>query len=171
MNEKLLNALIDQINAEIYSSYLYLAMAADATHKGYPGCAHWFQIQAQEEMVHAMKFYDYLNERGEKVILKQIEAPQATWDSITDTFHATLEHERKVSGLIRDLYKIAREVFDPATEIFLNWFIMEQVEEEAHASEIIQKLELAQNAQAGLLQLDNELGQRPMLITLNQAAE
>jgi len=171
MDKGLLLALINQINAEIYSSYLYLSMSSDMTHKGFSGFAHWFQIQAQEEMIHAMKLFNYVNERGEKVIMKSIEAPPTEWETPLEVFKATLAHEKTVSESMRSIYKIAREVFDPATEIFLNWFIMEQVEEEANASELIQKLELADHVPAGILMLDKDLASRPDLITIAQSGE
>ncbi len=171
MDATLLNAMINHINVEIYSSYLYLAMAADATDKGYPGFSHWFMVQSQEELSHAMKIYTYLVERGEKVTFGAIEAPPTTWDSLTAIFEETLEHEKSISARIRDLFKTARDIFDPATEIFLNWFIMEQVEEETNVVDILQKLQLAQDAHGGLLQLDRELSQRAHLYTLNRPAE
>jgi ferritin len=171
MDKGLLLALINQINAEIYSSYLYLSMSSDMTHKGFSGFAHWFQIQAQEEMIHAMKLFNYVNERGEKVIMKSIKAPPTEWETPLQVFKATLAHEKTVSESMRSIYKIAREVFDPATEIFLNWFIMEQVEEEANAAELIQKLELADHVPAGILMLDKDLASRPDLITIAQSGE
>jgi ferritin len=168
MDLKLLKALNDQVNAEMYSSYLYLAMSADASDKGFSGMSNWFQIQAQEEMIHAMKIFKYIIDRGEKVEFKQIEKPPVVWENVVDLFEATLAHEKLVSGMFRVLYKIAREIFDPETEIFLTWFITEQVEEEAHASEILQKVKMTQNVPGALFVVDKDLGSRPQLVTIQQ---
>ena len=166
MDTKLLNILNEQFNAEIFSSYLYLAMSSNIANKGYAGFAHWFQVQAQEEMIHAMKIYNFIIERGETVVFSTIEKPQNSWDSILEIFEAAHGHEKKISSMIREIYRVAREVFDPETEIFLNWFITEQIEEEADSLNIVQQIKLTQNVPAALFAMDRELGSRPSLITL-----
>jgi ferritin len=155
--EKALNA---QVNAEMYSAYLYLSMSAYFQSKSLGGFAGWMRVQAQEEMVHAMKLYDFINERGGRVILEPIEAPQTAWDSPLATFEAVYEHEQKVTGLINDLVELALEKHDHATHIFLQWFVSEQVEEEDSANDVVEKIKLIGDAKGGLFMLDRELGQR-----------
>jgi ferritin len=118
------------------------------------------RVQAQEEMVHAMKFYDFINERGGRVILEPIEAPPTDWDSPLATFEAVYEHEQKVTGLINELVELALEKHDHATNIFLQWFVSEQVEEEDSANDVVEKIKLVGDAKGGLFMLDRELGQR-----------
>jgi ferritin len=124
------------------------------------GFANWMRVQAQEEMTHAMKFYDFVNERGGRVTLTAIDAPPTKWKSILDVFENTLSHEQKVTGLINDLVNLALKEKDHASQIFLQWFVSEQVEEEASADEIVQKLKLIGDAGGGIFMLDRELGQR-----------
>jgi ferritin len=155
--EKALNA---QVNAEMYSAYLYLSMSAFFQSKSLSGFAGWMRVQAQEEMVHAMKFYDFINERGGRVILEPIEAPPTDWDSPLATFEAVYEHEQKVTGLINELVELALEKHDHATNIFLQWFVSEQVEEEDSANDVVEKIKLVGDAKGGLFMLDRELGQR-----------
>ena len=155
--EKALNA---QVNAEMYSAYLYLSMSAFFQSKSLSGFAGWMRVQAQEEMVHAMKFYDFINERGGRVILEPIEAPPTDWDSPLATFEAVYAHEQKVTGLINELVELALEKHDHATNIFLHWFVSEQVEEEDSANEVVEKIKLVGDAKGGLFMLDRELGQR-----------
>jgi ferritin len=155
--EKALNA---QVNAEMYSAYLYLSMSAFFQSKSLGGFAGWMRVQAQEEMVHAMKFYDFINERGGRVILDPIEAPPTDWDSPLATFEAVYEHEQKVTGLINELVELALEKHDHATNIFLQWFVSEQVEEEDSANDVVEKIKLVGDAKGGLFMLDRELGQR-----------
>ena len=160
LNEKMEKALNDQLNAEMYSSYLYLSMAAYFQSINLSGFSTWMRVQTQEEMVHAMKFYDFINERGGRVALGQIEGPPTEWESPLDAFEAALEHEQKVTGLINTLMDLALEGRDHATQIFLQWFVTEQVEEEDSANEVIQKIKLMGDAQGGLFMIDRELGQR-----------
>jgi len=155
--EKALNA---QVNAEMYSAYLYLSMSAYFQSKSLGGFASWMRVQAQEEMVHAMKLYDFINERGGRVILEPIEAPPTEWDSPLATFEAVYEHEQKVTGLINELVELALEKHDHATNIFLQWFVSEQVEEEDSANDVVEKIKLVGDAKGGLFMLDRELGQR-----------
>jgi ferritin len=160
ISKQMESTINDQIRAEMYSSYLYLSMSAYFQSTNLSGFANWMKIQAQEEMVHAMKFYDYINERGGRVTLQAIEAPPKDWDSPLDVFNATLEHEQKVTSLINTLVDIAMEERDHATNIFLQWFVSEQVEEEDSANEMLNKIKLMGDAPGGMFMLDNEMGQR-----------
>ncbi len=153
-------ALNNQINAELYSSYLYLSMAAHFESEGMPGFANWMKIQAQEENAHAMKFFDFVLERGGKVRLLPIEEPPSEWDSPLAAFEAVYVHETKVTGLINDLVDKAVAEKDHATNSFLQWFVNEQVEEEASASEVVDQLRLIGDARGGLFMLNRELGAR-----------
>lgn len=157
---KIEKALNDQINAEMYSSYLYLSMSSYFSSINLNGFATWMRVQAQEELTHAMKFYDYVIERGGRVTVKAIEAPPAEWDSPLKVFEHVYTHEQKVTGLINDLVNLAIAEKDHATTAFLQWFVTEQVEEESSADEIVQKVKLVGDQGAGLLMLDQELGQR-----------
>ena len=158
--EKIRDALNKQLNAELYSSYLYLSMSAYFQTINLPGFANWMRVQAQEELVHAMRFYDFINERGGRVMLQQVEAPPTEWSSPLDMFENVYRHEQKVTGLINDLVNLAVAERDHATNIFLQWFVTEQVEEEASADEVVQKLKLMGDAGGGLFMLDREMGQR-----------
>lgn len=160
LDEKMQEALNAQLVAELYSSYLYLSMSAYLDATNLPGFAHWMRAQAQEETSHAMKFYQYVNERGGRVTLGPIEAPPSQWDSPLAVFEAVFRHEQKVTGLINDLAKLAEQQADHAANAFLQWFVAEQVEEESSADEIVQKLKLAAAASDALLSIDHELGQR-----------
>ena len=160
MNEKIRKVLNEQINAELYSSYLYLSMASYFKRLNFDGFARWMEIQALEEVTHAMKFFNFVNERGGKVDLKAIEGPPTSWDSPLSAFEAVYTHEVKVTGLIYNLVNIATEEKDHATTNFLQWFINEQVEEETSADSIVQKLKLIGGDGGGLYLLDQELAQR-----------
>jgi len=158
ISEKMEIALNKQINAELYSSYLYLSMAAYFESVDLAGCANWMRAQTQEEIFHAMKMYDFLNERGGRVKLTAIEAPPTEWESPLAVFEHAYKHEQLVTSLINDLMELAISEKDHATQIFLQWFVSEQVEEEASANEVVQKLKLA--GDSGLFMVDRELGQR-----------
>jgi ferritin len=160
ISEKMQEALNGQLNAELYSSYLYLSMAAYFQDLNMGGCANWMRVQAQEEDMHAMKFYNFINERGGRVVLKTIDGPPTEWDSPLAAFEAVLEHEQKVTGLINELVELALAEHDHATNIFLQWFVTEQVEEEDSANDVIQQIKMVGEAQGGLFMLDRELGQR-----------
>jgi len=160
INKKVEDALNGQLNAEYYSSYLYLSMAAYFESIDLPGFANWMRIQTQEEMFHALKFYDYIIERGGRVTLQLIQAPPTEWKSPLDVFEATLEHERKVTGLINDLVYLARDEKDNAAEIFLQWFVSEQVEEEDNVGKILGQLKLVKGSPEAIYMLDKELSQR-----------
>ncbi len=158
--QKMEQALNKQINAELYSGYLYLAMSAHFESTNLPGFANWMRVQAQEELEHALKMYAYVNEREGRVILDAIEAPPSEWDSPLAAFQAAYEHEQKVTGLINDLVSLAVDEKDHATQIFLQWFVTEQIEEEASASAVVEKLKLVGDAPQGLFMMDRELGAR-----------
>ncbi len=163
-------ALNRQINAEMYSAYLYLSMASYFEDVDLEGCAKWMKAQTQEEMIHAMKIYDFVIERGGRVLLDAIQAPQQEWDSALAVFEHAYEHEKYVTSLINDLMNLAIEEKDHATQIFLQWFVSEQVEEEASASGVVQKLKLAGASKGGgLFMVDRELGQRPLPIPMPTA--
>lgn len=158
LSKKMAKALNDQVNAELYSSYMYLSMVAYFESIDLEGCALWMRGQVQEEMMHAMKLYDYIVERGGQVTLGAIDAPPKKWKSALDVFQATLKHEQLVTSLINTLMDLAIKEKDHAAQVFLQWFIAEQVEEEATAGGIVNKVKMA--GESGLFMLDNELGKR-----------
>ena len=160
LTEKMQTALNGQLNAELYSSYLYLSMNAYFKSVNLDGFANWMYYQAQEELEHSLKFYDFVIQRGGKVQLTQIEAPPTEWDSPMAVFEATLAHEQKVTGLINDLVEIALEERDHATNIFLQWFVSEQVEEEESVGGVLEQLKLMGDAKGGLFMIDRELAKR-----------
>jgi len=160
IKEKIREALNQQLNAELYSSYLYLSMAAYFESINLKGFANWMRVQTQEELVHAMKFYDFIIERGGKVVLSSIEGPPTEWASPLAVFEHAYEHEQKVTGLINNLVDLSAAEQDHATSNFLQWFVAEQVEEEASADEVVQKIKLMGDASGGLFMLDRELAQR-----------
>lgn len=159
-------ALNKQVNAEMFSAYLYLSMATYFADLNLPGFTAWMKAQAQEEMVHAFKIYGYIEEALGRVTLGAIDAPQTEWDSPLAAFEAVLEHEQKVTALIRDLVELARAEKDHATEFFLHWFVTEQVEEESNADGNIKLLRLTQDSPHALLMADRELGARPATWTM-----
>lgn len=160
INKNMQDAINKQIQAEFYSAYLYLAMAAYAEAQNLKGFAHWLKVQYQEETGHAKKLFEYVLERGGKVTLQAIEAPPADFKSPVSMFEEVLGHERKVTALINSLYEVAVAEKDYASQIFLQWFISEQVEEEANASSIVEKLRLLPEKSGALLYIDKELGKR-----------
>lgn len=160
ISKKMTDALNLQINKELYSAYLYLAMSSHAQDIGLKGFANWFFIQVQEEMSHAQKIYNYVIEQNQKVVLDEIKKPPADFKSPMDMFQRTLEHEQYVTKSINELVALAKEEKDYATEIFLQWFVTEQIEEEGNDNEIIDKLRYIGDNGNGLLMLDKELGVR-----------
>ena len=152
-------ALNDQINKEMYSSYIYLSMSAHFESIDLSGFAHWMKVQALEELVHAMKIFNYVNERGGRVVLETIDKPQHSWDSPLAVFQHVYEHEQFVTSLINKLVDLAIKERDHATNQFLQWFVEEQGEEEDTANGVVQKLKLVQDG-GGLFMLDKELGVR-----------
>ena len=153
-------ALNEQINAELYSEYIYLSMAAYYEDEGLPGFASWMRAQADEERSHAMRIYDFVIERDGRVTLDSIDKPPAEWSDPADAFEAAYEHEVEISRMIDDLVALAREENDNAAENMLQWFVAEQVEEEATAQDILDKLKHVGDDGLGLLMVDQELGQR-----------
>ena len=160
LHSRMEEALNKQINAELYSAYLYLAMAAKFADLGLPGGTNWMKVQYQEEQTHAQKIYDYVLERGGGVELADIKAHAKEWTTPLAMFEYTLAHERHVTDLIGDLADLSLELRDHATHNFLQWFIGEQVEEEASADDMVQKCKLAADAPGGLYQFDKELAAR-----------
>jgi ferritin len=160
LKEKMLEALNEQINAEQYSSLLYLSMSAYLNDIGLPGFANWMYVQYQEELSHANKFFNYVVERGGKVELKAIKQMPTTWDGVIDIYEATLEHERLVTNLINNLVDVAIEERDHAAQSFLRWFVDEQVEEEANVTEILDTLKLINGQGNGIFMLDREMRNR-----------
>ncbi len=155
--EKALNA---QLNAELYSSYLYVAMAAYFESINLGGFAHWMTVQAGEEEGHAKKFYSFIFQRDGRVKLSAIEEPPFEWKSPLDAFETAYKHEQKVTGLINNLVELAKKENDNATENFLRWFVEEQVEEEASSLEVVNKLKMIKDSTQGLLMLDAHLRSR-----------
>ncbi len=160
IGKKMQQALNDQVNAELYSAYLYLAMSAYFHSENLPGSASWMRVQAAEEVNHAMKIFDFVNERAATITLKAIDKPQPKWDSPLDAFKAALKHEKYVTSRINDLVNIAQKEKDHATNSFLQWFVDEQVEEESSVDEIVNKLKMLQKAPGGSFIMDRELAQR-----------
>jgi len=160
ITKKIEQALNDQVNAEFYSAYLYLSMNSYFESINLPGFANWMLIQTQEELTHAMKIYNFVNERGGRVTLKSIEQPPTEWDCPLAVFQATYEHEQKVTGLINNLVNLAIEEKDHATNSFLQWFVNEQVEEEKNAGDLVGKVKLVETSPQALYMLDKELAQR-----------
>ena len=142
LSENMQEALNKQMNAELYSSYLYLSMAAYFKSIDLNGFAHWMHCQAKEELFHGIKFYNYITERGGRAVMAPIVGPETNWDSASAPFDQAYQHEQNVTGMINDLVNLAIEEKDHATNNFLQWFVSEQVEEEASASEVVQKLKL-----------------------------
>lgn len=160
MSDNLKNAINAQINAELWSAYLYLSMSMDAEAKGHKGVANWFYIQFREEQDHARIFMNYLNSRDEKVQLMSVESVPTEWNSVLDMFKQTLEHERKVTAMINNLSAIAAQDNDFASANRLVWFIDEQIEEEESAREMIAAFEAVEGNKYGMYMLDKELAAR-----------
>lgn len=160
LNKRVEDALNAQINAELWSAYLYLSMAAYCHKEGWGGMANWFEIQFKEEQDHAKIMYNYIVQRGGRVELKAIDAVPLEWKSALDVFESTLAHEQKVTALINDLYTVALDERDYASQSMLKWFVDEQVEEEENAQAIIDHLRLIKDNGYGLFMLDKELGAR-----------
>jgi ferritin len=164
LSEKMEKALNGQVNAEMYSSYLYLSMAAWFSTKNLAGFVNWFKIQALEELYHAMKIYAFIEERGGRVALDTIDKPPAEWDSAVAALENVYSHEQMVTGLINDLVTLSIGEKDHATNNFLQWFVKEQVEEEASAEDVLEKLKLVGEDGQGKFMMDRELAQRAFKI-------
>jgi ferritin len=160
LSKKLEGAVNEQIKNELYSAYLYLAMAAHCEHKNFKGFANWLKIQAKEEVAHAMRLYDFVNDRGGKVVLSAIDQPPAEYQSLTEIFEKVLNHEKGVTTKINHLYELAKEENDYPLQVHLQWFIDEQVEEEKNPAEILAMLQLIGESGSGIMMLDHELGER-----------
>ncbi|MFN3691896.1 MAG: ferritin [Fervidobacterium sp.] len=160
INEKVAKHLNEQLGKELYSSYLYLSMASYFDSIDLTGFANWMKLQAKEELGHAMKIYDFLYERGTRAELPALEKPKSEWESPLSAFKAAYEHERFITESINKLLELAKEEKDYATEQFLQWFIKEQVEEEAQTELIVRKLQKLGDSYVALYMLDKELGSR-----------
>lgn len=154
------DAMNEQIKNELYSAYLYLSMVAHFEAVNLPGFAHWMRMQSNEEVVHAMKFFDFINERGGRVELKAIEQPPVEWGSPLDIFESALNHEQKVTAMINNIYEIAVAQKDYASQNMLQWFIDEQVEEEKSAGDIVETLKMFGERDTVVLLMDRQLGER-----------
>jgi ferritin len=174
LKNKMQKALCEQINAEIYSSYLYFSMSAYFESLNLKGFAHWMTIQAQEELVHVVKFFDYVHSRNGRVTLDAVAGPPSEWESPRAAFEAAYQHETTITERIHKLVDLALEHSDHPTHQMLQWFVAEQVEEEANADEIVQKLKLVGNEGYGVFMLDRELATRvftmPAGMTIGGAA-
>ena len=160
LSQAVQDAINDQIHHEFHSAYVYLSMSAYLESANFTGFAKWMRIQAKEEVMHAMKLFDFVNDRNGRVVLKTLEQPQTEWKSVLDVFDHALKHEQKVTSMIHQLYALATKENDYATQVALTWFINEQVEEEATATSVVDRLKIANNDGAALLILDNQLGSR-----------
>lgn len=160
LDQDMQDAINTQIRNEYYSSYLYLSMSAYCESRNFPGFASWLRRQSEEELVHAMKLFDYMLDRGGRVALESIDRPPSEFGTLLEVFEELFEHEREVTGMINSLYDLALSQNDHATAVALHWFIEEQVEEEKSAEEVVEKLKLAADNGAALMILDAELGSR-----------
>jgi ferritin len=160
MKQAVQEAVNEQIKHELSSAYVYLSMSAHFEAENLPGFARWMRVQAQEELGHAMRLFDYVNRRGGRVILQAVEQPPHKFSSPLGIFEQALEHETKVTQLIEQLYETAVEHRDYATQVEVQWFITEQVEEEDSAILIVDQLKMAGDNRAALLMLDRQLGAR-----------
>jgi ferritin len=160
LSDKMQKALNDQINAEMFSSYLYLSMAAYFESENWNGMAAWMKAQSSEEYAHAMKFFHFINEVEGKVTLESLEKPKASWNSPLEIFEESLKHENYITDRIHKLVDLAVSEKDYATNLFLNWFVNEQVEELANVSQIVHKFKLIGDNKTSLFLLDRELGMR-----------
>lgn len=160
LSKTVCNALNKHMNTELFSAYLYLNMAAAANEMGFKGSANWFNVQYQEEMVHFMKFYNYINSQGAQAVVDKMPKPASSFSSLLNFFDETLKHEKYITKCINELTELAVKEKDHATQIFLHWFITEQIEEEENDREIIGKLKMIGDNGYGQLMLDTELGTR-----------
>jgi ferritin len=160
LSKKISDEMNAQIKHEFASAYLYLAMSARFEAENLPGFAHWMRLQAQEEVEHAMKFYNYIFDRGGSVVLQAIEQPPSEFGTPLEAFQKALEHEKKVTALINNIYASADKENDYASKVFLNWFVEEQVEEEKNATAVVETLKLIGDSKNGLFMLDRQLGSR-----------
>ena len=167
LNKKVEDAIKQQVNAEIFSSYLYYSMAAYFESLSLKGFSHWMRVQALEELTHVQKFVAFVSDRGGRVLMEAVEGPPTEWESPLAAFEAVYEHEVKVTGLINKLMDLALQERDHATVSFLQWFVTEQVEEEASVDDVVQKLKLVDKTEGGLFLLDQELDKRTFVLPPN----
>ncbi len=160
LSKSLEDTLNEQLNKELYSAYLYLAMSAYLEDEGYFGAAHWMKVQAKEELTHAMKIYNYLFDRDARPVLENIEKPPVSWNGFKDTFESALEHEKGITDSIYKILNLAHKEGDHATHEFLEWFVEEQVEEEKTVIEILDKIRVVKESEIGIYMIDKELGER-----------
>lgn len=160
LSPKIQESLNRQVNAELYSSYLYLSMVAYLEEQNLRGMAQWMQVQSAEETMHGIKIYNYIVERGGRVTLTQIDGPKTEWTSPLELFEDAYAHEQKVTAMINDLMDLVIAEKDHASHDFLEWFVSEQVEEESNASEIVEHLKRVGDKWVGLYMIDQKLGQR-----------
>lgn len=160
INSKVEAIINRQINAELYSAYLYLSMSSYFESLNLSGFANWMRVQFEEEQFHAFKFVDYLNERGGRVLLEAIEKPQIEWENVIEVFEQTLEHEKHVTSLLNEIAELAEVEKDRATRNLMVWFIDEQVEEEGSAEKILNELKWINGEGHGMLMLDREMATR-----------
>lgn len=160
MNQTVQDALNEQIKHELHSAYVYLAASAYCERINLPGFAHWMRVQSREEVEHAMKIFDFVNDRGGKVELQSIDAPGTEFGTPLQIAQKALEHERKVTGLIERLYALSRDQNDAPTQVLMQWFVTEQVEEEKNAGLLAERLKMIGDNPAALLMLDMELARR-----------
>ncbi len=153
-------ALNEQLNRELYSAYLYMSISSSCTNRGLKGFANWFMVQYHEEMLHAMKFYEYINLQGGRVALKALAQPPSEFSSPLEMFNKTLEHEQFITKSINDLVELSISEKDHATQIFLHWYVTEQVEEESNDNEILAQLRIIRDDAQALMMLDRELAAR-----------
>jgi ferritin len=160
ISKKVEEAINNQLNAELYSSYAYLAMSAYFESQDLSGFATWFRLQSNEEYGHAMKIFDYIHQIGGTVTLKEVKAPKTDWKDFVEVFRDTFDHEQRVTIMINKLVDLAIKEKDHATTNFMQWFISEQVEEEATSAQILKKMEMVGDSKAGLFMIDREMGNR-----------
>jgi len=162
ISEKIADAINKQINEEMYSFYLYAAMSAHFEHNNLKGFAKWMRVQSDEELLHARKFVDYMHARGGRVLYSKIAAPRLEWDSVLETMTDAYNHECHISQCINELSTLAIQEKDHATHGMLEWFVSEQVEEEANADGIVQQLKMIEGAPSAMFMLDRELAKRTL---------
>jgi len=160
ISDKMCKVLNNQVNAELFSSYLYLSMSSWFSERSLSGFASWMRVQAQEELSHGMKIYDYILERGGKIELGAIEQPESVWSTPVEVVEEVANHEAKVTGLVNDLVDVALDERDHAANIFLQWFVCEQVEEEATVGEVFERMKMVDGNSGGMFAMDMELGKR-----------
>ena len=170
IGDKMTAAINEQVNAELYSAYLYMSMMSHFEHLGLKGFGNWMRVQSMEETLHAYKFYDFVIARGGKVTLQAIAGPGTEWATPLAAFEEVAAHEAKVTGLINDLVDLGQELRDHAASSFLQWYVDEQVEEEANAADVVGKLRLNGDNAQGLFMIDTELAARVFMVPAGMPA-